>query len=104
MPQKKQSRPTRNRFKPDMILSFDVADQQTLMDFLCQAMPDRKRSSIKQLLKFGSVMVNGTVTSQFNTPLNQGDTVNVNLTRAFPVFYNRRVKIVYEDDDIIVIE
>ena len=104
MPQKQQSRPTRNRFKPDTILSFDVADQQTLMDFLCQAMPDRKRSSIKQLLKFGSVMVNGTVTSQFNTPLNQGDTVNVNLTRAFPVFYNRRVKIVYEDDDIIVIE
>ena len=49
-------------------------------------------------------MVNGNVTSQFNVPLNQGDTVKVNLTRAFPVFYNRRVKIVYEDDDIIVIE
>ncbi|MDE6224945.1 MAG: RluA family pseudouridine synthase [Muribaculaceae bacterium] len=74
------------------------------MDFLCRVMPDRKRSSIKQLLKFGSVMVNGNVTSQFNVPLNQGDTVKVNLTRAFPVFYNRRVKIVYEDDDIIVIE
>ena len=104
MPQKEQSRPFRNRFKPDTILAFEVADQSILMDFLCRVMPDRKRSSIKQLLKFGSVMVNGDVTSQFNVPLNQGDTVKVNLTRAFPVFYNRRVKIVYEDDDIIVIE
>ena len=104
MPQKEQSRPFRNRFKPDTILAFEVADQSILMDFLCRVMPDRKRSSIKQLLKFGSVMVNGNVTSQFNVPLNQGDTVKVNLTRAFPVFYNRRVKIVYEDDDIIVIE
>ena len=105
MPHKEQSRPFRNRFKPDTILAFEVADQSIiLMDFLCRVMPDRKRSSIKQLLKFGSVMVNGNVTSQFNVPLNQGDTVKVNLTRAFPVFYNRRVKIVYEDDDIIVIE
>ena len=104
MPHKEQSRPFRNRFKPDTILAFEVADQSILMDFLCRVMPDRKRSSIKQLLKFGSVMVNGDVTSQFNVPLNQGDTVKVNLTRAFPVFYNRRVKIVYEDDDIIVIE
>lgn len=104
MPQKEQSRPFRNRFKPDTILAFEVADQSILIDFLCRVMPDRKRSSIKQLLKFGSVMVNGNVTSQFNVPLNQGDTVKVNLTRAFPVFYNRRVKIVYEDDDIIVIE
>lgn len=104
MPQKEQSRPFRNRFKPDTILAFEVADQSILMDFLCRVMPDRKRSSIKQLLKFGSVMVNGNITSQFNLPLNQGDTVKVNLTRAFPVFYNRRVKIVYEDDDIIVIE
>ncbi|MDE6810242.1 MAG: RluA family pseudouridine synthase [Muribaculaceae bacterium] len=104
MPQKENTRPARNRFKPDTILTFNVDGETTLMEFLSTVMPDRKRSSIKSLLKFGSVMVNETVTSQFNTPLIPGDVVKVNLSRTFPVFYNRRVKIVYEDDDIIVIE
>ena len=104
MPQKENTRPARNRFKPDTILTFNVDGETTLMEFLSTVMPDRKRSSIKSLLKFGSVMVNETVTSQFNTPLIPGDVVKVNLSRSFPVFYNRRVKIVYEDDDIIVIE
>ena len=104
MPQKENTRPARNRFKPDTILTFNVDGETTLMEFLSTVMPDRKRSSIKSLLKFGSVMVNETVTSQFNTLLIPGDVVKVNLSRSFPVFYNRRVKIVYEDDDIIVIE
>ena len=104
MPQKENTRPARNRFKPDTILTFNVDGETTLMELLSTVMPDRKRSSIKSLLKFGSVMVNETVTSQFNTPLIPGDVVKVNLSRSFPVFYNRRVKIVYEDDDIIVIE
>ena len=104
MPQKENTRPARNRFKPDTILTFNVDGETTLMEFLSTVMPDRKRSSIKSLLKFGSVMVNETVTSQFNTLLIPGDVVKVNLSRSFPVFYNSRVKIVYEDDDIIVIE
>ncbi len=47
--------------------------------------------------------MNGTPLTQFDTPLKPGDEVKVNLTREFRVFYNRRLKIVYEDDDIIVI-
>lgn len=104
MPGKEKTRQQRNRFKPDTILTFNVVNETTLMEFLCAVMPDRKRTAIKSLLKFGSIMVNEAVISQFNTPLNPGDTVRVNLSRSFPVFYNRRVKIVYEDDDIIVIE
>lgn len=66
-------------------------------------MPDRKRTGLKSLLKYNQVMVNGTVTRQFDTELNEGDEVKVNLSRAFVTFYNRRVQLVYEDDDIIVI-
>ena len=36
-------------------------------------------------------------------PLKEGDEVKANLTREFRVFYNRRLKLVYEDDDIIVV-
>ena len=40
---------------------------------------------------------------QFNHPVQPGDTISVNFTREFQVFYNRRLKIVYEDDDILVV-
>ena len=47
--------------------------------------------------------VNGVPTTQFDTPLAPDDEVKVNLSREFRVFYNRRLKLVYEDDDIIVV-
>lgn len=90
-------------FRPDTIFTYPVGQESRLMDFLIASMPDRKRQNIKDILRHGSVMVNETVTSQFDTPLNPGDTVRVNLTRSFPVFSNPRLKIVYEDDDIIVV-
>lgn len=73
------------------------------MEFLFAKMPERKRTNVKELLKYDQVMVNGNVTRQFDHQLNAGDEVRLNLTRAFVTFYNRRVQMVYEDDDIIVI-
>ncbi len=67
-------------------------------------MPQRKRTTVKELLKHNQVAVNGMPVTQFNRELHEGDKVEVNLTREFRVFSNRRVKLVYEDDDIIVIE
>lgn len=93
----------RNAFKPDTILSFTVNEETTLMPFLMSSMPERKRTSIKELLRHNQVAVNGTPISQFNSVLNPGDEVKVNLTREWRVFYNRRLKLVYEDDDIIVV-
>lgn len=93
----------RNAFKPDTILSFTVNEETTLMPFLIASMPERKRTSIKELLRHNQVAVNGTPISQFNSVLNPGDEVKVNLTREWRVFYNRRLKLVYEDDDIIVV-
>lgn len=92
----------KRRFKPDVIENYDVDRETTLLEFLFSSMPQRKKTSVKELLKHNSVMVNSLVTTQFNYPLNPGDVVKVNLTREFPVFYNRRLKIVYEDDDVIV--
>jgi len=93
----------RNRFRQDSIQKFPVSADSGLLEFLFAAMPDRKRTGVKSLLKYGQVMVDGEVVTQFDTPLSPGMTVSVNYTRPFVVFYNRRVKLVYEDDDIIVI-
>ena len=49
-------------------------------------------------------MVGGAVTSRYDFPLKSGDTVKVNTTREFQVFTHPRLRIVHEDDDIIVID
>lgn len=91
-------------FRPDVIETYPVSSDGKLMEFLIASMPDRKRTTIKELLKHNQVAVNGMPVRQFDAPLSAGDTVKVNLTREFKVFSNRRVKLVYEDADILVIE
>ena len=93
----------RRALRPDTIVTFAVAGPSKLLEFLFAAMPDRKRTNIKELLKYDQVMVNGTVTRQFDATLQAGDEVRINLTRAFVTFYNRRVQLVYEDDDLLVV-
>lgn len=93
----------RNRFREDVIKVFHVENESRLMEFLIGTMPERKRTGIKELLKYGQVMVDGEVTTQFDTPLSPGMNVSINFTRPFVVFYNRRLKLVYEDDHIIVV-
>lgn len=92
----------RRGFRPDSIATFTVAEAAPLIEFLASAMPERKRTAIKQLLKYDQVQVNGNVTSQFDTPLEPGSTVEVNFTRPFVTFRNRRMQLVYEDEHIIV--
>lgn len=93
----------RNILRPDKIETYVVEAPVALMEFLQASMPDRKRTTVKELLKHNQVAVNSVPVTQFNHPLQPGDIVKVNLTREFKVFYNRRLKIVYEDDDIIVV-
>ena len=93
----------KNRFQTDSIQNFAVEAPAPLLEFLYAAMPERKKTAVKSLLKYGHVMTAGEVVRQFDHPLTPGMTVSVNFTRPFVVFYNRRVKLVYEDDDIIVI-
>lgn len=93
----------RNPFTPDVIETYTAQQPSTLLTFLIESMPRRKRTSVKELLKYNRVKLGGAVTTQFDAPVAEGATVQVNLTREFPQFSNPRLKLVYEDDDIIVI-
>ena len=93
----------RRRFSPDVIETYTPAENSRLLDFLFASMPQRKRTNVKELLRHNQVKVNDEVVTQFDLPISPADSVFVNLTREFPRFYNRRLKIVYEDDDIIVV-
>lgn len=92
-------------FKPDVIRDFTVAedDPRELMQFLAAKLPDIKRTRLKQMLAHRQVKAGQSVVSQFNLPLEPGDTVSVNLTREFQEFQHRRLRLVYEDEHIIVV-
>lgn len=98
-----QSSGRRATFKPDRIVSLSVKEETQLLEFLISALPDVKRTVLKQMLAHNQVAVNGVPVKQYNQQLTAADEVKVNFTREFKLFYNRRLKIVYEDDDIIVV-
>lgn len=90
--------------KPDVIETYTVQQPAQLLAFLFESMPQRKRTAIKKLLGHKQVAVNGMPVTLNSTQLNPDDKVEVNLTREFRVFSHRRLKIVYEDDDVIVVD
>ena len=92
-------------FKEDKIFVWDNRGEQTLplMEFVAARRPDNKRNDIKKWMKFGHLKVNGQVAKAFDAPVAPGDVVEFNATRPFPTFRHSRIEIVYEDDDIIVI-
>lgn len=97
---------SRALLKPDIILTFTPGKngpEGKLLDFLIAAMPDRKRTTVKDYLKHRQVEVNGNISTQFDLPVAAGHTIRVNTSREFQTFSNPRLKIVYEDDDIIVV-
>ncbi len=90
---------------PDRILARQNIGEETkgLLQFVNESFPDTPRKEIKKWLKYGHLMINGVVTTQFDAPVCPGQWVEVNVTRPFVVFRHPRVQLVYEDDDIIVI-
>lgn len=93
----------RNRWRPDSILVWTAAEESTLMQCLEAKLTDHKRTAIKALMKYNQVALNSMPVSQFDQPVHTGDTLSVNFTRPFVVFSHPRIKLVYEDNDIIVI-
>lgn len=90
-------------FRPDTILTFRPTESAGLFEFLMRSMPERKRTNVKELLRHSQVAVNGVPVTRHDAPVTPSDEVKVNLTREFKVFHHRRLRIVYEDADIIVV-
>ena len=93
----------RSKPRPDIILSFTTTGECRLLDFLLAAMPDRKRTTVKDYLRHRQVMAAGNVTTQWDTLLPPGTEVKVNTSREFQTLSNPRLTIVYEDDHILVV-
>lgn len=96
----------KSRFTADRILHFQNNEEnsQPLMQFIARMMPDPPRTDIKKWLKFGHITVDGNVMKRHDDPVAPGAEVALNITRPWPMFSHPRIKLVYEDDDVMVIE
>lgn len=87
--------------KQDTILK--VAEATVLMDFLIAKMGGMTRSSIKQLLSQRRVKVGNAVQTRPDYSLKQGEVVTISSGRGNSQLTHPKLKIVYEDDYLIVV-
>ena len=87
--------------KADTVLK--VAEPAALMDFLIAKMGGMARSSVKQLLGQRRVKVGNAVQTRHDFALNAGDVVTVSSGRGNSQLTHPKLRIVYEDDDLIVV-
>lgn len=74
------------------------------MPFLLGSLNNKSRDNIKSLLRNKQVMVNGDSVTQFNHELKPGDQVEVRGERQADGIVARNMRIVFEDEHLIVID
>ena len=87
--------------KADTVLK--VTEPMALIDFLMAKMGGMARSSVKQLLAQRRVKVGAGIQTRHDFALKQGDVVTVSSGRGNSQLNHPKLKIVYEDDDLIVV-
>ncbi len=99
---RKASPSNRTPRKPNAV--FKVKEKGELMQFLIANLPGKNRINIKTLLRDRHVVVDGKAETKFNHLLEAGQTVEVRWSRVPEAKQYRGISIVFEDDDIIVID
>ena len=83
---------------------FTVRKEGELLEFLMKAMDGISRTKVKKMLTYDSVYVNDRVVSQHNFQLKPNMRVSIKKSSEGNRFKNFWVKIVFEDDHILVVE
>ncbi|MFI3297392.1 MAG: RluA family pseudouridine synthase [bacterium] len=84
--------------------NFTVKRDEELLKYLIEIFNDQSRNTIKSYLAHRQIAVNGKTETLFSHMLKTGDNIrwsSVGEQRPNP---NHKVKIIYEDDDIIVVD
>ncbi len=88
----------------DNVAKLTIREDGTLLAAAAALLPDHKPSKLKSMLRHNQLAINGVPSTQFNHPVAAGDQLWVNFDRSFQVFSHPRVKLVFEDNDIIVVD
>lgn len=96
----------RNKSKRDTPLQeLKVTQSCELLDFLIEKEVRKSRNAIKSLLAHKQIKVNDKIVTQYNQELNIGDRVSVmKFDQSRKEKRLKGLKIVFEDDDIIVVD
>ena len=84
--------------------SLRVREVNLLGDFLEQKMGGMTRTSIKNMLSRRIVQVNGAIQTRMDMQVNPGDEVVIQPGRGNQTLVHPKLRIVYEDDYLIVVE
>lgn len=92
-----------NPYNEEKYDHYTVKAPAPLLEWLFAHLKDSK-SKIKATLKGRGIKVNGKYVTQFDRPLVAGDKVTVSRSKKNDLFKSRYLKIVYEDQYLVVIE
>jgi 23S rRNA pseudouridine1911/1915/1917 synthase len=81
-----------------------VTEPIELMTFLMAKMGGMSRNSVKSLLAHRQIMVNSKITTLFNQALQPNDLITVNSGRGNIELKHPKLKIIFEDEYLIVVE
>ncbi|MFI3266907.1 MAG: pseudouridine synthase, partial [Rikenellaceae bacterium] len=83
---------------------FKISESATLLKTLFALIKDQSRTTIKSYLSHRQVSINNVITTKHDAAIKQGDIVRVRMGRAPEEFKHPMMRIVYEDQDIIIID
>jgi 23S rRNA pseudouridine1911/1915/1917 synthase len=95
-----------NKFehKKEKQTTLRVKEPMELMAFLTIHFKGKSHTALKSMLSHKQVCINGKIVSQFNYLLQPNDSVTINTTGTKYELKHSKVKIVFEDNSLIVIE
>ena len=88
----------------DNVAKLTIKEDGTLLAAAAALLPDHKPTKLKSMLRHNQLAINGVPSTQFDQPVSAGDQLWVNFDRSFQVFSHPRIKLVFEDNDIIVVD
>lgn len=92
------------RTAPKGDLIFRAENESQLQQFLAEKFAGKSRSALKSMLAHRRVSVNGKITTAYDYRLRAGDEVSINRGRAAAELRHPMLRIVFEDQWIIVID
>jgi len=84
-------------------IEYVVICEGLLLDSLYRNIKHKSKNTIKNFLARGNVAVDGRVVTKYNYPLKLGQKVVVNMQQINKKIYRSNIDILYEDEEIIVI-
>ncbi|MFD0680555.1 MULTISPECIES: RluA family pseudouridine synthase [unclassified Paenibacillus] len=101
---RRKNQPANHKPNPSPTKLYTVKEPAELLSFLITTLSNQGRNSIKSILSRGQVSVNNQVVTVYNYPLQPGQTVSIRKDRASEAPPMVGLKILHEDEDIIVVQ